>query len=262
MIYLVALAGLILGAVCGYVLRREIVETTTDDSGRRLKELRQLHASCGDRIRTLSMQVGQLESEIARHQVETIDRPDRRPSVVEAAMAPWSEPVPEPVTEPSEPVSSDTNESRPIEELIDVDGLPTDVESPVTEVAVTEVAVTEGAAPDSPVTDSPVTAPPLTASEQAGPGDALSIDLGSLERDETSPLGEGTPLTEINGIGNISAVRLAAAGVESLEDLAALEPADVKRLSSELGRMGQRMVREDWIGAARRTLEERASASS
>ena len=209
MVYVAALVGLILGAVCGYVLRREIVETTAGDSDRRLKELRQLHATCGDRLRTLSMQVGQLESQLAGYEADAADRPTY------AVVAPA--PPPSGVGQPAEEHPDDAEETAAI--------VDTDEHDELTDVAVDD--------PD------------------------VHIDLDAVE---SEPEPEGTPLTTIVGIGNISAVRLAAAGVTSLEELAILQPSDAKRLSAELGRLGQRMLREDWIGAARRELEERATA--
>ncbi len=312
MIYVAALVGLVLGAVCGYVLRREVVETSSGDSDRRLKELRQLHASCGDRIRTLSLQVAQLESQVAEQAVPDLERPTYQVD------DPAPHPIPNPPVElsdlpsatvtdlgrdqPDDAPESDTDD-RPAE--LDVlngsntagsnagvgESAPVTVEAAPHEVAPlaassTEVASGKGTSGSRGGTDSDRPWPGAAEQRSAPPRATavedvpyVEIDLELLEDDEEADAvsqdpdpsvapetpeqeteeqqpeqgseEQGTPLTVISGIGAISATRLEAAGISSVEELAALQPADVRKLVGGLGRLGLRLQREDWVNAAR-----------
>lgn len=215
MVYLAALIGLIVGVVCGYVLRREVVETTADDSDRRLKELRQLHASCGDRIRGMSLQIAQLQSEMAERDEPAKDHPTYE-LAEDMAHAGSVEP-----TDASHEEATDDRGNLESHEGQDV----------IIDLEAIEEQVTVGDAAED------------------------QVEVG----DDTV---EGTPLTVIPGIGTISASRLEAAGLGSVEELAALEPAAMKALVDDLGRLGQRMLREDWVSAARTELEHRTTSMS
>ncbi|HNW78386.1 MAG TPA: phasin family protein [Candidatus Competibacteraceae bacterium] len=58
-------------------------------------------------------------------------------------------------------------------------------------------------------------------------------------------------LKQINGIGPVLEGKLKAAGICSYQQIAALNPADIERLETEVIHFSGRINRDDWIGQAR-----------
>jgi predicted flap endonuclease-1-like 5' DNA nuclease len=59
------------------------------------------------------------------------------------------------------------------------------------------------------------------------------------------------PFRSIKGIGEVTAERLAGLGVDSTEQIAAWQDADIDRVASEIKVSAERIRREDWVGQAR-----------
>jgi predicted flap endonuclease-1-like 5' DNA nuclease len=60
----------------------------------------------------------------------------------------------------------------------------------------------------------------------------------------------------LRGVGPTYARALRAAGVTSYAQIAAWTDADVVAIAARLGARPERIRREDWVGGARRLLEE------
>ena len=81
---------------------------------------------------------------------------------------------------------------------------------------------------------------------------------GSLPRHQ--PSDEGVPLqcddlTELSGLGDVSATLLAEQGIHSFETLASLDPDALGWLEKPLAPLLARLRRHDWIGQAERRLQ-------
>jgi predicted flap endonuclease-1-like 5' DNA nuclease len=66
---------------------------------------------------------------------------------------------------------------------------------------------------------------------------------------------DGDDLTEVKGIGAVSAQRLSEAGVTTFAQLAAWSDEDLERVAEEVQISPERMRREDWVGQAQAQTE-------
>ena len=98
------------------------------------------------------------------------------------------------------------------------------------------------------------------------PNAAFGADSTVMERHDATPRSDGRApvtdaapglddLTRIKGIGKVIATQLNDLGVTSLAQIAALTPEDVKRIDEALSFKG-RIERDDWVGQAKRHVEE------
>jgi predicted flap endonuclease-1-like 5' DNA nuclease len=102
---------------------------------------------------------------------------------------------------------------------------------------------------------------PLLLLETSGfnqrPTSSKKMDLKN-EQEQTDE--KGDDLKQIRGIGRVVEKILRHEGISSFEDLAFLTPAQIERIGRELDRrprLGRdRIVRDDWIGQARRLLSK------
>lgn len=69
-------------------------------------------------------------------------------------------------------------------------------------------------------------------------------------------------LTRIRGIGPKIAATLNSIGISSYEQLAFLDDEGVERIAAALGHFPDRIKRDDWVGSARRLLDQRATGAT
>ncbi len=62
-------------------------------------------------------------------------------------------------------------------------------------------------------------------------------------------------MTEISGVGPVLEATLKSVGIHSYQQLACLKPEDIERFGAKLAPFKSRIVREDWVGQARRLHE-------
>lgn len=103
--------------------------------------------------------------------------------------------------------------------------------------------------------------PPMAAVEGTSVALGSGSDPDHSWRDGITDL--GTPganhyddLKAIRGIGPVMERRLNAYGIHTWEQIAALAPPDIDRLSDALETFPHRIRRDDWIGGAKRLLAE------
>lgn len=89
----------------------------------------------------------------------------------------------------------------------------------------------------------------------AAAGDAAKA-ASAKAKAEPAPTGDEPTddLTQINGLGPKAAEKLAAAGIRTFRQLAALSPEEAARLDAEL-KLGGRIERDDWVGQAKAKLQ-------
>ena len=90
---------------------------------------------------------------------------------------------------------------------------------------------------------------------QAGPADdvsAVSKPAGDGAAGDTG----GDDLTDLKGIGAVSAERLNGIGVTTFAQIADWSDEDLEAASAQIKVSVERIQREDWVGQARATLED------
>lgn len=85
------------------------------------------------------------------------------------------------------------------------------------------------------------------ASEPAAPVTSAPVAAAAIHPAPAAPVAD---LTTLKGLGPKVAAQLAARGIVSIADLAALSPDDADRLDSELGVFRGRMTRDRWVEQA------------
>jgi predicted flap endonuclease-1-like 5' DNA nuclease len=167
----------------------------------------------------------------------------------------------------------DEQQSAPVDELVPVDGLEVlpiapiefaplvdvaDVEIADVEIAVAEVAVAEVAVVAAPETvDEAASAPKIDLAPEVLPDVVIALD-GDDPVIELETIGDDD-LTLIKGIGPKIAAILNQQGITTFRQIAELDEAQIEVLGHALGAFRGRIVRDDWVGAARQMVGATAS---
>lgn len=228
----VSLAALAVGAFVGWVMHARMEAPPADDPETELRVLRDAHSGCATKIRNLHLELAQLEARLSMSRVDTSEMA-LTPVVSEAELAGAARlasliDVLESGSEPTEAESEHREEEEPAAFM---SILPADI--------VESQAVRE---PD------PIAEP------------AMVIDLAPQEpviELETQPADD---LTLIKGIGPKIAAVLNERGITTFRQIAELDEQQIEELGEALGSFRGRIVRDDWVGAAR-ALSSVASSS-
>ena len=81
--------------------------------------------------------------------------------------------------------------------------------------------------------------------------EAANVPPAAADREAAGVAPIADDLRQINGIGPVLEGKLKAAGICSYQQIAALNPADIERLETEVIHFSGRINRDDWIGQAR-----------
>lgn len=92
------------------------------------------------------------------------------------------------------------------------------------------------------------TAPPVPAVESVVAMPPAPVAAASAPPSDTAPL--APPVTLLKGLGPKAAVRLAALGITTTDQLAGLSPAQVAALDAQMGSFAGRITRDRWIEQA------------
>jgi predicted flap endonuclease-1-like 5' DNA nuclease len=227
----VALASLAVGAFAGWLLHARMESPSPDDPETELRALRDAHAGCAGKIRNLHLELAQLEAKLSMSRVDTSDM-SLTPVVSEAELA----------------------GAARLASLIDV--LESGAESAEAEVEhhEEEPAAFMSILPADIVESQAVREP----EQMAEP--AMVIDLAPQDPVIELDTPAVDDLTLIKGIGPKIAAMLNERGITSFRQIAELDERQIEELGEALGSFRGRIVRDDWVGAAR-ALSSVASSS-
>ncbi len=267
----VTLSALAVGVYAGWVLRSRMDAPGPDDPEVELRSLRENHAGCATRIRNLHLELAQLETKLSMSRIDGPPRPSPASvtqddltgaarlaslmDVLESGTESDQTAADEDVERPAAFMSilpADLVESQSVRELpqgpppapVDLEVASASV-SPIRPGPVPEVGsdTVPGMAVD--VTHVPV----IDTNREVLPemvialaGDDPVIELETVGDDD---------LTLIKGIGPKIEAILRQQGITTFRQIAELDEAQVETLGLALGSFRGRIVRDDWVGAAR-----------
>lgn len=218
----VALAALAVGAFAGWLLHDRMETPSPEDPEAELRVLRDAHAGCAGRIRNLHLELAQLEARMSMSRVDTSDMA-LTPVVSEAELA----------------------GAARLASLIDV--LESGAEPAEAEVEhhQEEPAAFMSILPAD-IVESQTVREPEPMAEQA-----MVIDLAPQDPVIELQTPVADDLTQIRGIGPKIAAMLNERGITTFRQIAALDEHQIEELGEALGSFRGRIVRDDWMGAAR-----------
>jgi len=239
-----------LGIGIGWYLRGRPEASPDTDPEVELRDLREIHASCGTKIRSLHIELSKLESALAMAGLQTersvpaavapvgnVQRAESGAAHLASILGALG------TDEPEQP---DTADDQPAAFM---SILPADL---------VEEGVKEATEPLStgPATKAPEAAPesepePEVASE-------VVISLVDAESSVEIEVDRTDDLKEIKGIGPKIESILHDEGITTFQQIAELDDQTVGRLSDVLGAFRGRIERDDWIGSARELIAERS----
>jgi len=274
---LLVLFALGCGVGLGWYLTTRYSSPSAEDPETELRALRDLHAGCSTRIRTLHMQLAQLEARLAVRNAGLEKAPAPvAPSEGEIAGAARLASLIDVLGAESEEVAVESEDEAAFMSILpadiveegvlkepsdlpdrrrareDADALGSAGEEVVeAAVDVTEEARVDRAArpPDQPAETEPIGAPPAFRVEGEPVEPEFVVDLRKVD-----------DLTEIKGIGPKIAGILHDHGITTFDQLASLDESRIGELRKALGSFQSRIERDDWVGAARRLASETVSS--
>ncbi len=264
----VSLAALAVGVYAGWTLRSRMDAPSPGDPEVDLRSLREVHAGCATRIRNLHLELAQLETKLSMSRIDGPPRPSPGSiteddlagaarlaslmNVLESGTEAEQSAVDEDVDQPAAFMSilpADLVESQAVREAPHaLPAAPVELEPAPEESAL--VAASEEAT--DPV---PEEAPDVAADAVPAVVIALAGDDPVIELEEQRP----DDLTRIKGIGPKIEAILHDHGITTFRQIAELDEAQVEALGEALGSFRGRIVRDDWVGAARQMVGVTAS---
>jgi predicted flap endonuclease-1-like 5' DNA nuclease len=249
----VSLAALAVGVYAGWALRSRMDAPSSDDPEAELRALREIHGGCATRIRNLHLELAQLETKLSMSRIDGPPRPspasvteddlagaarlaslmDVLESGTESDQTAGDEEVDHPAAFMSI-LPADLVESQSVREVAQ------EPPAPISEVAV-EVAGEAAASASVAETAAPAS-PDLVI--------ALAGDDTVIEIETTGP----DQLTLIKGIGPKIEAILHQQGITTFRQIAELDEFQIEALGEALGSFRGRIVRDDWVGAARQMV--------
>jgi predicted flap endonuclease-1-like 5' DNA nuclease len=114
------------------------------------------------------------------------------------------------------------------------------------------VEPTDLPAPAPPPVQQPQQVAPVATTERRAPAASPAADesVATAQPVPVMPAPAASDLTTLKGLGPKVAAQLAELGVTSIDDLAALTPAEAERIDASLGTFQGRMARDRWVEQA------------
>lgn len=237
-----------LGIGIGWYMRGRPEASSDADPEMELRELREIHASCGTKIRNLHIELSQLESALAVSGLQT-ERP--------------ASPVVVPVTDDAQAENGAAHLKSIIGALGTDQSEPSDIAEhgpaafmSILPADIVEESVKGGAADSRPNTEDDAPEPPANLEPVGQPDVVISL----VESDEAVAIDvdRTDDLTTIKGIGPKIESILHDEGITTFQQIAELDSATIDRLDDVLGAFRGRIERDDWVGSARHLVADRS----
>jgi predicted flap endonuclease-1-like 5' DNA nuclease len=244
----VSAAALAVGVLAGWLVRSRMDAAGPRDPEAELRSLRDIHAGCATRIRNLHLELAQLETKLSMSRIDGPPRPSVA-SVTEDDLAGAARlaslmNVLETGTE-SDQTAADEEVERPAAFM---SILPADlVESQTARQAPQGLPLEPG---EMEVVPEPASEPaPSVVIALAGEDPVIELDTADPDHPD-----DPDDLTLIKGIGPKIEAILHEQGITTFRQIAELDESQVEALGEALGSFRGRIVRDDWVGAARQMV--------
>jgi predicted flap endonuclease-1-like 5' DNA nuclease len=225
-----ALVGLAVAFAGGWLVRNRVELVSDQDPQLELKMLREAHSGCATKIRTLNLEVAQLESRLAMNQSQSTMRADTH-KVSDEELAGAAH------------LASLLEVFQPNDDIIDAAPQPDGSFMSILPEDVADEQTPRVVDPDGIV---------VSLIDKEAEPEAAEPDVSRIEVDLTGV----DDLTLIKGIGPKIAALLNEHGITRFAQIAELDEDTIDSLGDALGSFRGRIRRDDWVGSARRLVGE------